>query len=90
MEEKSTATLEKIQRAAMEEFSEKGFQGASLRQIVKQAGVTTGALYGYFSSKEALPPLPRCPSRSSRNTWDWSPASASIGWWTTSATTGSP
>ena len=54
MEEKSTATLEKIQRAAMEEFSEKGFQGASLRQIVKQAGVTTGALYGYFSSKEAL------------------------------------
>ena len=54
MEEKSTATLEKIQRAAMEEFSEKGFQGASLLQIVKQAGVTTGALYGYFSSKEAL------------------------------------
>ena len=38
----------------MEEFSEKGFQGASLRQIVKQAGVTTGAFYGYFSSKEAL------------------------------------
>ena len=34
----------------MEEFSEKGFQGASLRQIVKQAGVTTGSFYGYFSS----------------------------------------
>ena len=54
MEEKSTVTLEKIQQAAMEEFSEKGFQGASLRQIVKNAGVTTGAFYGYFSSKEAL------------------------------------
>ena len=54
MEEKSTATLEKIQRAAMEEFLEKGFLGASLRQIVKNAGVTTGAFYGYFSSKEAL------------------------------------
>ena len=54
MEEKSTATLERIQQAAMEEFTEKGFQGASLRQIVKQAGVTTGAFYGYFSSKEAL------------------------------------
>lgn len=54
MEEKSTATLEKIQQAAMDEFAEKGFLGASLRQIVKQAGVTTGAFYGYFSSKEAL------------------------------------
>ncbi|HIY53951.1 MAG TPA: TetR/AcrR family transcriptional regulator [Candidatus Agathobaculum merdavium] len=54
MEEKSTDTLEKIQRAAMEEFSEKGFLGASLRQIVKRAGATTGAFYGYFSSKEAL------------------------------------
>ena len=54
MEEKSSATLEKIQQAALDEFSEKGFRGASLRQIVKHAGVTTGAFYGYFSSKEAL------------------------------------
>ena len=54
MEEKSNATLEKIHQAAMAEFLDKGFQGASLRQIVKNAGVTTGAFYGYFSSKEAL------------------------------------
>ena len=54
MEEKSNATLEKIHKAAMAEFLDKGFQGASLRQIVKHAGVTTGAFYGYFSSKEAL------------------------------------
>ena len=54
MEEKSTATLKKIQKAAMAEFLDKGFLGASLRQIVKNAGVTTGAFYGYFSSKEAL------------------------------------
>ena len=54
MEERSTATLEKIQQAALEEFLDKGFLGASLRQIVKNAGVTTGAFYGYFSSKEAL------------------------------------
>ena len=54
MEEKSSDTLEKIQQAALEEFSEKGFLGASLRQIVKNAGVTTGAFYGYFSSKVAL------------------------------------
>lgn len=47
-------TLEKIQQAAIEEFLEKGFLEASLRQIVKHAGVTTGAFYGYFSSKQAL------------------------------------
>ena len=54
MEEHSPVTLEKIQQAALQEFLDKGFQGASLRQIVKNAGVTTGAFYGYFSSKEAL------------------------------------
>ena len=54
MEEKSPDTLERKQQSALEEFSEKGFLGASLRQIVKNAGVTTGAFYGYFSSKEAL------------------------------------
>ena len=54
MESKTQDTLERIQQAALDEFSEKGFLGASLRQIVKHAGVTTGAFYGYFSSKEAL------------------------------------
>ena len=54
MEERSTATLEKIQQAALAEFLDKGFLGASLRQIVNNAGVTTGALYGYFSSTDAL------------------------------------
>ena len=33
MEEKMSATLESIQRAAMQEFLDKGFQGASLRQM---------------------------------------------------------
>ncbi len=54
MQETSSVTLEKIQQAALTEFLDKGFLGASLRQIVKNAGVTTGAFYGYFSSKEAL------------------------------------
>ena len=54
MDEKTSNTLENILQAGMEEFSEKGFLGASPRQIVKKAGVTTGAFYGYFSSKEAL------------------------------------
>ena len=54
MQETSSSTLEKIQQAALDEFLDKGFRGSSLRQIVKNAGVTTGAFYGYFSSKEAL------------------------------------
>lgn len=54
MQDISNLTLNKIQQAAIDEFLEKGFRGASLRQIVKHAGVTTGAFYGYFSSKEAL------------------------------------
>lgn len=48
------STLEKIHLAARQEFVEKGFQAASLRNIVKTAGVTTGAFYGYYSSKEEL------------------------------------
>lgn len=54
MEKNNGATREMIQEAALTEFADKGFLGASLRQIVKNAGVTTGAFYGYFSSKEAL------------------------------------
>lgn len=51
MEEGATTTLENIEQAALAEFLDKGFQGASLRQIVKNAGVTTGAFYGYFSAR---------------------------------------
>lgn len=54
MGETEQNTLERIQQAAMEEFLAKGFADASLRQIVKNAGVTTGAFYGYYSSKDAL------------------------------------
>lgn len=48
------STLERIHSAAKAEFLEKGYQSASLRNIVKTAGVTTGAFYGYYDSKEAL------------------------------------
>lgn len=47
-------TLERILQAAEEEFLENGFKDASLRKIVKAAGVTTGAFYRYYSTKEAL------------------------------------
>ena len=47
-------TLERIHQAAKEEFLNKGFQAASLRNIVKSVGLTTGAFYGYYKSKEEL------------------------------------
>ena len=47
-------TLDAILNAAKSEFLKKGFKSASLRNIVKTAGVTTGAFYGYFKSKEEL------------------------------------
>ena len=54
MSEIEQTTLNLIHSAAMQEFLEKGFKSASLRNIVKTAGVTTGAFYGYYDSKEAL------------------------------------
>ncbi|MCI1931813.1 MAG: TetR/AcrR family transcriptional regulator [Clostridia bacterium] len=54
MSTKKLNTLERIHKAAKGEFLEKGFQAASLRNIVKKAGVTTGAFYGYYNSKEEL------------------------------------
>ncbi len=44
----------KILEMARQEFLEKGFQDASLRTIVRKAGVTTGAFYRYYPTKEAL------------------------------------
>lgn len=54
MNEVDPTTLNRIFSAALQEFLEKGFQSASLRNIVKMAGVTTGAFYGYYKSKEEL------------------------------------
>lgn len=53
MSEEKT-TLDRILSSAKQEFMEKGFLNASLRNIVKKAGVTTGAFYRYYDSKEAL------------------------------------
>ena len=41
-------------KAAKEEFLEKGYNKASLRNICSKAGVTTGALYFFFENKEDL------------------------------------
>lgn len=54
MSNEESTTLKKILSAGKAEFLEKDFNSSSLRNIVKTAGVTTGAFYGYFSGKEAL------------------------------------
>ena len=46
--------MENIHLAAKAEFLEKGYKDASLRNIVKSVGMTTGAFYGYYKSKEEL------------------------------------
>lgn len=47
-------TKENLLNSAKKEFLEKGFMQASLRNICKNAGVTTGALYFFFKDKEDL------------------------------------
>ena len=44
----------KLLASAREEFLEKGYMNASLRNICKNAGVTTGALYFFFQDKADL------------------------------------
>jgi len=41
-------------KCGKEQFLLHGFEGASLRAICKNAGVTTGAFYAYFDKKDAL------------------------------------
>ena len=50
----SAETRQSILDAAREEFSLHGFQGSSLRRICAGAGVTTGAIYFFFSGKDEL------------------------------------
>lgn len=54
MTKKEKNTQQNILAHAKTEFLNKGYLNASLRNIVKSAGMTTGAFYGYYKSKEAL------------------------------------
>lgn len=49
-----TDTQKKIHQSAMRHFLAEGYQAASLRKIVSEAGYTLGAFYGYYDSKEGL------------------------------------
>ena len=54
MRKKDDLAIEKIIECAKTEFLEKGFEGASMRNIAENAGYTTGMLYGRFADKGEL------------------------------------
>jgi AcrR family transcriptional regulator len=44
----------RIEAAALELFTTQGFHGTNNREIAEKAGVSTGTIYTYFPSKEAI------------------------------------
>ena len=54
MSVKADNTRENILNTAKKHFLRDGLDGASLRNIVKDAGLTTGAFYKYFPTKESM------------------------------------
>ena len=54
MATKAEETQRNILETAKRHFLNDGLTGASLRNIVKDAGLTTGAFYKYYPTKEAL------------------------------------
>jgi len=53
-QERSQVTRDRLMRAAGEVFARAGYEAATLAEIAKRAGVTTGALYFTFEGKEDL------------------------------------
>jgi AcrR family transcriptional regulator len=52
--ERKEQTRRQLLQAALAVVAEKGFANASVTEIAERAGVTTGAIYSNFRSKEAL------------------------------------
>lgn len=52
--QQSSSTASAILEAGKKEFLTFGYEKASLRRIAAEASVTTGAIYGCFSGKEAI------------------------------------
>ncbi|MQS06051.1 ScbR family autoregulator-binding transcription factor [Streptomyces alkaliphilus] len=54
MQERAGQTRELLLRAAAEAFDELGYAGTSVSKILERAGLTAGAMYFHFASKEEL------------------------------------
>lgn len=50
-ERRAPTTRDALLEAAVDEFSSKGFETATLASVAQRAGVTTGAVYAHFRSK---------------------------------------
>lgn len=53
-QERARRTREKVLDAAAEEFAVQGYSRATLNAVAARTGMTKGALYGHFASKEVL------------------------------------
>ena len=53
-EERKEETRRELVESAMRVFAERGFQRASLEEIAREAGYTTGAIYWHFGGKDDL------------------------------------
>jgi AcrR family transcriptional regulator len=51
---KTKNVADEVLRAALELFAAQGYANTSVQQIVQAAGVTKGAMYHYFTSKDDL------------------------------------
>jgi len=53
-EEYRTARRQEIAHAALRCFVRKGFQGTSMADIIAESGLSAGAIYGHYKSKDEL------------------------------------
>ncbi|HEY7208008.1 MAG TPA: helix-turn-helix domain-containing protein, partial [Gaiellaceae bacterium] len=53
-EERRTERREQILEAARRCFAENGFEGATVARLEQATGLSRGAIFNYFSSKDAL------------------------------------
>lgn len=52
--DRRAARREAILAAALDEFAERGFEGARLDDVARRAGIAKGTIYLYFRDKESL------------------------------------
>lgn len=47
-------TKKKVFLAAAKVFAENGYQGASMREVAKEAGIQASSIYNHYKNKESI------------------------------------